>query len=84
VEEKPDGRIVHKPGCSDWFHPNHTTYPLQKEKTMPKTFHEVADTEREVITCGLEHPYWENPCVLDYGHKDLHEDAEGHEWNGKP
>ena len=49
-----------------------------------KTFHEVADVERVVVPCGIEHPYWENPCVRDYDHKDLHEDAEGHEWSGKP
>jgi hypothetical protein len=43
------------------------------------------DCEHSEVECGIEHPNLEgNYCVLNYDHKDLHEDLAGNNWYGRP
>lgn len=50
-----------------------------------KTFAEVAAEEREIVECGVPHPYYDNPCILLEGHypATLHCDGDDNEWQGK-
>jgi len=52
------------------------------------TLLEIEERRRAVdepeTLCGIEHPYWEDPCVRPVGHPMPHIDGNDHEWLGMP